>query len=219
MTTKQALSSRTLYLVHQTTRALALALVFGSTSALADTITITNGWTSPDRTYAPPISRGTMTSFPTYSNSFSWNYGLYTFQVSQSGDYSVTVTTSPVVNTSWLLEGTFAPTPVFPPSTPLSNFLVGNFSGYIANIPPTRLEAGKTYSLLIAFNNGGSPADTSTFSISGPGCAVVSGFATPCATRSIPTMSSQFLIGTTVLLGAFGLAATRRRKRVQQALS
>lgn len=130
----------------------------------------------PSRTLtrAPSILSGTSTTFTSYSTSFSWLFSNFAFKVPVSGNYSFTATTSPVVNTTWILKDLFEPsvTPTTNPVTPLSNFIVQNFSGgNTTTFNNIALEAGQQYSILTAFNQTTAPPPpnyTVVITVTGP---------------------------------------------------
>lgn len=134
------------------------------------------GSPSTTLTYAPSIISGTNTNISSYSSSFKWIYSLYSFTVNKSGAYSATSTTTGVVNTTFFLNGTFNPTATFPPSTPISQFIVSNFSGgNTATFSGVNLVAGQTYSVLVAYNQttAGVYPYTVTLFFDGPGCIAI----------------------------------------------
>lgn len=106
-----------------------------------------------DVTYSPPIPNGTNTNFTHYSSGNRWRYTLHSFNVDMTGAYTITATTSPVLNTMYVLDGIFIPSDTFPPSTPISQFIASNFNGTntseLSNVPLTQ---GQTYSVLVAYD-------------------------------------------------------------------
>lgn len=163
--------------------ALASAVLFAqtATSVLADTATINSSWSSPQKTMVPniPTPAGTLgTTFTSYSNNY--NYTLLPFTVDATGTYTATSTTTNVTNTTWFLTGLFSPSASpTTPSTSISNFFAGVFAGssapYTSTFSGLSLTAGTTYSVLVAFNIGGTiAADGLTLVINGPGCIAIS---------------------------------------------
>lgn len=142
-------------------------------SVWADTVTATGGWSAGQaKSITPIIVIGQNWNITSYAAGNSWNYTLYPFFVGTNGTYSATVTTSPVVNTTFLLRGLFSPSSVPNPATPIGNFITSSFSGgntaSLTNLP---LTAGQQYTFLVAYNIGGSAAtDISTLTITGIGC-------------------------------------------------
>jgi hypothetical protein len=172
-------------------KALALAISLCAGHSFAVTSSINSGPSSTTTTYAPSISAGTNTNITTYSNSFRWIYTLHTFKVCQSGAYSATSNTTTVVNTTFFLKDTYTPTAVFPPVTPIANFLVSNFSGgNTSTFPAFNLVAGQQYSVLVAYNQttAGTYPYINTLTMDGPGKVIFneSGNCTPAA---VPTLS------------------------------
>ncbi|MGV3526844.1 MAG: IPT/TIG domain-containing protein [Candidatus Sericytochromatia bacterium] len=144
-------------------------------SAAVDYIYTTGNYTyswpaDQTRTKTPNIPSGTSTTFTSYLNNF--NYLNLPFTVPATGNYTFTITTSPVANTSWIVDGLFEPsvTPTDDPVTPLANFIVGNFTspGFISTLSEVTLQAGQQYTLLTAFNTNGSPDDTLVATFVGP---------------------------------------------------
>ncbi|RVT92083.1 autotransporter outer membrane beta-barrel domain-containing protein [Rhodovarius crocodyli] len=184
--------------------ALALGLACLPVLAPADTISFSGGWSGTTGTQAPTIptpANTVNTSFSAYSSAFAWNYALYSFTVTKSGTYSATVTTGPVVNTTFFLQGLFSPNSTGTPTTPISNFLysqlISNGTGsYSGTFPSLVLTEGQTYSVLIAFNIGGTQSgDYFNFSMNGPGCAAFSG---------VNSCITSILAGSTALTTALG---------------
>lgn len=91
--------------------------------ARAGSATETGAWTAatPQTTEVPSIPVTLQTTFTLY-NGGTFNYTLDTFYVGTTGTYSFSINTTGVVNTSWYLTGTFAPSDTTP-TTPISNFL------------------------------------------------------------------------------------------------
>jgi len=119
----------------------------------------------------PSPANSKQTNFTGYTGGGPYNYENFPFTVPVTGNYTLTASTTGVVNTTWLLNGLY--TPGSPPPMPLSVFIVGVFTNAVSpaagnfdNIP---LEAGKQYTFYTAFNTGGSPADTVTMTFTGPG--------------------------------------------------
>jgi fibronectin-binding autotransporter adhesin len=137
----------------------------------AATETFSGGWSSATATKSPNISAGLNTNFTGYVSG-PWNYSLYSFTVTESGTYTASSTTSPVVNTTFFLTGLFSPSSTAP-TTPIGNFFASDFSGTTTTtFSNLALVAGTTYSVLIAYNTGGTQAtDAFTFTMNGPGCA------------------------------------------------
>ncbi|WP_175425739.1 autotransporter outer membrane beta-barrel domain-containing protein [Trinickia violacea] len=163
-------------------------------------MSFSGGWSSATSSLTPsiPFPANTVnTSFSSYGG-FAWNYSLYSFTVTQSGTYSATATTSPVINTTYFLTGTYSPSTTSP-STPIGHFFASELATgtpHSATFPFLSLTAGTTYSLLIAYNTGGTQAaDRFTFTMSGPGCA---------AFQSVNSCS----IGTGSTQSASGLGST-----------
>ncbi len=143
--------------------------------ALADSYSFTDD-SSTTLTYAPTIVGGVNTNFTSYNSSFSWIYTLNTFTVDTTGLYSVSATTSHVVNTTFVLNGTYLPTSTFPPQTPISQFIASSFSGgNTATIPNLELVQGQTYSVLVAYNQttAGSYPYTVLLTFTGVGCVSI----------------------------------------------
>lgn len=196
-------------------KALLVLSMLYSGIALAATTTVTNGPSSADTTYAPSISSGVNTNITSYSSSFRWIYTLRTFRVCQSGGYTASSTTTNVVNTTFFLNGTFAPTSTtFPPSTPISNFFVSSFSGsFTANFPSMNLVAGQQYSVLVAYNQTtpGTYPYTNTLTMDGPGAVVFDGSGS-CAVAPVPTLSEWTKVLLTLVF--MGAAAWHLRRRI-----
>ncbi|WP_026792235.1 autotransporter outer membrane beta-barrel domain-containing protein [Pleomorphomonas oryzae] len=80
------------------------------------------------------------------------------------------------MNTTFVLHGTYTPSTTFPPTTPISQFIVSDFSGGLtATIPSLQLVSGQTYSVLVAYNQTtpGSYPYTVTLTFNGPGCVQI----------------------------------------------
>lgn len=140
-------------------------------SVLAETYSFTD-LPSAATTYSPSIAGGTNTNLTSYSSSFQWRYTLYSFDVDTTGTYSVSATTSPVVNTMYVLNGTFTPSSTFPPATPISQFIASNFSGTNTTVLSLQLVQGQTYSVLVAYNTGGTNYSV-VLTFNGAGCVNV----------------------------------------------
>lgn len=200
------------------TKALILLLSLYSGLAFAVTSTVTGGQSSTDVTYAPSISSGVNTNITSYSSSFRWIYTLRTFQVCQSGAYAATSTTTEVVNTTFFLTGTYAPTTTFPPSTPISSFFISSFSGgFTATFPSSNprmsLVAGQQYSVLVAYNQttAGTYPYTNTLTMDGPGRVIFDGNGScEVSAAPIPTLSEWAKI--LLSLGLLGVAGWHSRR-------
>lgn len=152
-----------------------LAAILFPDLALADSYSFT-GSPSITPTYAPAIMSGLNTNIASYSSSFRWIYSLYPFNVDSTGTYGLTSTTTFVVNTTFVLNGTFTPSATSQPTTPISQFIVSDFSGgFTATIPTLQLTAGQTYSVLVAYNQTtpGIYPYTVTLTFNGPGCVQI----------------------------------------------
>ena len=195
----------------------AMAVILCSGAAQAGTATVT-GTASPDKTLVTNINgpaNAQQTSFTGYNGGGPYHYQLHPFTVDQSGIYTATSTTSNVINTTWILNGVFAPDPVAP-ATPLNAYIVavlapgspsntGVFTGF-------NLTAGTQYTALVAYNTGATPGvSTNSFTISGPGCIQI-GAQTCAPAAPIPTLSewAMILLGV-ALAGAATLTINRRR--------
>ncbi|MBN3760842.1 autotransporter outer membrane beta-barrel domain-containing protein [Burkholderia sp. Ac-20365] len=166
------------------------------------TESFSGGWSSTTGTKTPsiPTPSGTVnTSFSGSYASWVWNYSLYSFTVTVSGIYTATATTSPVTNTTFFLTGLFSPSSTAP-TTPITNFFASELSPsssspYTTTFSTLNLVAGTTYSVLIAYNIGGTQsADAFTFSMTGPGCAAFQSVNT-CATSPISAGASSVASG------------------------
>ncbi|MBN8529273.1 MAG: IPTL-CTERM sorting domain-containing protein [Caulobacterales bacterium] len=189
-----------------------MAAVLGAflmtSAAHAGTATFT-GNASAGFTQSPQIFAGQFTTFTTYSSAFTWRYVMHTFTVDQTGPYNATSTTGPDVNTTYILTGTFAPN-TSTPTTPLSNFVVGAFSGgTTATLTNVTLTAGQQYTALVVYNNPAPQGQLNTFTITGPGNISCSSCVAP-----VPTMSEWAMILFGVLL-AGGAAVFIQRRRFQ----
>jgi len=199
---------------------LACGLAILSLPAFAGTAHLSGSATSgPVTTFVPTITGGLVTNFTGYTyNSGPWNYALQTFTVSQTGVYTASLTTTPHLNTTFFLNGTFAPGAS--PSTPISNFiaelLASNIGGtnYNSSFTNLNLVAGQQYSILIAFDVQGLPnSDTFTLDMSGPGCIAI-GSNTCQSAGSIPTLSEWGLVALICMLGVLGMYQFRRNKKI-----
>jgi len=192
-------------------RVVVSAFAFGAfltSAAQAGSLTFT-GDASAGFTRSPTISQGQFTIFNSYNSWVTWRYVMHTFSVDQTGLYNATSTTGPEVNTTYILRGTFAPNDLADPTTPLSNFVVGAFSGTTtATLTNVTLTAGQQYTALVVYNHPAQQGQLNTFEITGPG-TICSGV---CAT-AVPTVSewSMILIG---LMLATGAAAIIQRRRM-----
>ncbi len=203
-------------------------LIGTSHHARADTVTVTGGPAAgpPIITLVPnipPVAGVERTTFTSYSGNGSYGYAILPFTVTQSGAYSASVTTTEVTNTAWFLTGSFSPSaPPTAPSTPLGDFFAAVFAGttapYTDSFTNLSLTAGTQYSLLIAFNTGGSPnIETYSVSMTGPGCTNIGSnvcVVTPVPTLSVSTMILYALAIATVgvLLLTFGHAALAKHR-------
>lgn len=150
-----------------------------SPAAHAVTTTVTGTWPSGQtQTLTTNITgpaNAQQTSFT--GTTGPWNYVLYPFQVTQTGSYTATSTTTNVTNTTWFLNGTFTPSNTTL-ITPLSNFIVAVLATGAApgsgTFAARTYTAGQQYSVLVAFNTGSTSGDLSTLTITGPGCVVIS---------------------------------------------
>ena len=198
-------------------------------SALAETYSFTGISTSVDPTRVPniPSPAGTeVTNFTSYPG-YAYRYALYTFEVTETGAYSVSAATfselqASIVNTTWIVLGTFAPALSTNPTTPIENFIVGEFSG--TGSPPTAtfdnisLLHGTTYSILTAFNTT-DPNDLLTvdFTFNGPGCILINGRicidpAPPPQSGSINTNAAP---GTLTIARDFGHSVSGRMGQIR----
>lgn len=166
----------------------------------AGTATVTNIW-SPGQTPtevpnipSPPNTQ--QASFTGYTGGGPYNYALLPFTVDATGVYTATSTTTNVVNTTWFLNGLFSPSAVAP-STPLGNFIAGvlGSTGRTGDFTGVPLTAGQQYSVLVAFNIGGSSGDISTFTISGPGCIAIGSYTCTIAPPPPPIPNNIALPG------------------------
>ena len=100
---------------------LLLSVALPATS-LAETYSFTGTSTSTDITKVPtiPSPAGTLvTDFYLY-NGGSYRYALYTFEVNKTGDYTISAASTSdkaqtMVNTTWIVLGTFSPDSSAPP--------------------------------------------------------------------------------------------------------
>jgi outer membrane autotransporter protein len=145
----------------------------------ADTVTTIGNLSGSNNplTMVPTIpTPGTQQTVFNAYNGGSYNYTISTLYVGTSGIFSATSATTLHQNTTWFLTGPFSPGPS--PSTPLSNFFAGTYSGgatvggkYVANFSNLSLTAGQQYSVLVAFNNGSSTiTDSYSITVDGLGC-------------------------------------------------
>ena len=136
-------------------RVVVSAFAFGAfltSAAQAGSLTFT-GDASAGFTRSPTISQGQFTIFNSYNSWVTWRYVMHTFSVDQTGLYNATSTTGPEVNTTYILRGTFAPNDLADPTTPLSNFVVGAFSGTTtATLTNVTLTAGQQYTALVVYD-------------------------------------------------------------------
>ncbi|QJR11296.1 hypothetical protein DSM104443_02370 [Usitatibacter rugosus] len=143
-----------------------------------------------------------------------YNYVLLPLTVTQTGTYTATSSTTNVLNTTWILNGIFSPSPVAP-ATPLANFIVAvlalNTNPKVGTFTGFNLVAGQQYSVLVAFNSGSTPVDVSTFTINGPGGSCITlGSSTNCS--RVPTLDSWALLLLALLAMGAGMLHMRRRR-------
>ena len=186
-------------------KALIILLLLYPGLSLAATSTITSGQSDTNVTYAPLIISDTNTNITAYSSSFRWIYTLHTFKVCQTGTYAADSTTTNVVNTTFFLNGTFTPSSIFPPPTPIANFFVSNFSGNTATFTNLNLTAGQQYSVLIVYNQTtpGTYPYQNTLNMTGPGTVIFNGDGS-CTISHIPTLSEWAQI--LMVLSIIGIA-------------
>ena len=186
---------------------LVVGIVCLPVAVYADTVSFSGGWSSAigSKTPAIPTPAGRLnTTFAAPYGPFVWNYSLYSFTVTQTGSYTATIATTPVTNTSYFLTGPFSPSTTNP-ATPLSNFLYSIFSSsgtapYSETFSNMQFSSGQSYSLLIAYNVGGTQLlDRFSFSMTGAGCAAFTG---------INTCTTTILAGTTALASQLGATIT-----------
>ena len=200
---------------------LALATVVLSSHAHAGTRTFTGvapAATTRSTNIAGPAN-AQQSTFTSYALN-TWRYNLYTFKVDQTGTYTATSSTGPnAVNTTWIVNGVFAPD-IVAPTTPLGDFIVavlsqsgppapftGTFTGF-------NLTAGNTYSVLVAYNsNSVAGVDNNTFVITGPGSIADCGGGACLAAAPVPTTSEWALLLIGLLLAAGAAVVLQRRVR------
>jgi glycosyltransferase involved in cell wall biosynthesis len=125
---------------------------------------VSGSWTlppsGPTDTRTPTIpTNGQQNSAFAYSSG-PYDYTLYTFTAATTGTFTATVETTATQNTSWFLNGTFSPSNTTIPTTSISNFIAGLYSGgtasggeFIDNFTGLNFTAGDTYSILLAYNS------------------------------------------------------------------
>jgi hypothetical protein len=175
--------------------------LWAGTVVFNDTLTTGQATT---RAPAPITPVGnTITSFTGYTGPFP--YILRPFYVTQGGDYTLTLGSSAVSNGFYILRGTFSPSNVGTPTTPLSQFVVFRQNLSSTQITPVTLNAGEQYSILEIFNSGNSSV---TMTITGPGDAIAGA---PSQFRAVPLDGPAL---PTLVTLAFGVFAWKRSRRV-----
>ena len=153
------------------------------------------------------------TSFTSFGGGGPYNYVMYPFTVTATGNYTATSTTGPSVNTTWFVKGIYsAGTPT---ATPLSDFIVavlavspsaGVWTGTFTSVP---LVAGQQYTMLVAYNVTSVAGEVSTVTIDGPGCVAIG--SNVCAPASIPTLSVWGMLLMAISMVVAGVFTIRRK--------
>lgn len=146
----------------------------------------------PSGTVATTFTSWTGTAFP---------YGMGTFRVGTTGEYSLAVSGIAGGVGIFVIEGPFAPDAAADPVTPLENVLAGTQAP--ATIPSIVLEAGVDYTWLVVVSSG---SGSGTVAIEG-GCVEVGDITcTP-----VPTMTPWSLLVLFLCLPFAARAALRRQ--------